>query len=77
MKDLISLHVALSDAVEGGLINFRKMAQLSMIFQELQELQNATPPAGANIDLVNTLRVIDFAFYLIYFIKNNLYSFFK
>ena len=57
MKDLISLHVALSDAVEGGLINFRKMAQLSLIFQELQELQNATPPPGANVDLVNTLRV--------------------
>jgi hypothetical protein len=57
MKDLISLHVALSDSLEGGLINFRKMAQLSLIFQELQELQNATPPPGANIDLVNTLRV--------------------
>ena len=57
MKDLISLHVALSDTVEGGLINFRKMAQLSLIFQELQELQNATPPPGANVDLVNTLRV--------------------
>lgn len=57
MKDLISLHVALSDAVEGGLINFRKMAQLSLIFKELQELQNATPPPGANLDLVNTLRV--------------------
>ena len=71
MKDLISVHVALSDAVEGGLINFRKMAQLSMIFQELQELQNATPPAGANIDLVNTLRVIDSALYLIYYITNN------
>ena len=57
MKDLISLHVALSDSLEGGLINFRKMAHLSLIFQELQELQNATPPPGANIDLVNTLRV--------------------
>lgn len=57
MKDLISLHVALSDVVEGGHINFRKMAQLSLIFQELQELQNATPPPGANVDLVNTLRV--------------------
>lgn len=57
MKDLISLHVALSDSLEGGLINFRKMAQLSLIFQELQELQNATPPTGANVDLVNTLRV--------------------
>lgn len=57
MKDLISLHVALSDSLESGLINFRKMAQLSLIFQELQELQNATPPPGANIDLVNTLRV--------------------
>lgn len=58
MKDLISLHVALSDSSESGLINFRKMAQLSLIFQELQELQNATPPPGANIDLVNTLRVL-------------------
>lgn len=57
MKDLISLHVALPDVIEGGLINFRKMAQLSLIFQELQEIQNAAPPDGANIDLVNTLRV--------------------
>ena len=58
MKDLISLHVALADSVEGGMINFRKMVQLSLIFQELQELQNASPPAGANMDIVNSLRVI-------------------
>lgn len=57
MKDLISLHVALSDYADNGLINFRKMAQLSVIFQELAELQNATPPIEANMDLVNTLRL--------------------
>lgn len=71
MKDLISLHVALSDSVEGGLINFRKMVQLSLIFQELQELQNANPPPGANMDLVNTLRVKAYS-YTISLINANL-----
>lgn len=57
MKDLISLHVALPDVTDGGLINFRKIIQLSVIFKELQELQNHPLLPGANILLVNTLRV--------------------
>ncbi|XP_069682717.1 ras guanyl-releasing protein 3-like isoform X2 [Periplaneta americana] len=57
LKDLISLHVALPDSLEGEMINIRKMAQLSLIFQELEELQNSTPPLDANMDLVNTLRL--------------------
>ena len=56
MKDLISLHVALPDG-HGGLINFRKIIQLSVIFKELQELQNHPLLPGANLLLVNTLRV--------------------
>jgi RAS guanyl-releasing protein 3 len=49
--------VALPDTVEGEMINVRKMAQLSLIFQELEELQNSTTTVDANMDLVNTLRV--------------------
>ena len=61
MKDLISLHVALPDAIEGEMINIRKMAQLSLIIHELEELQNSPTPIDVNMDLVNTLRV-----YLLY-----------
>ncbi|XP_055948699.1 ras guanyl-releasing protein 3-like isoform X2 [Argiope bruennichi] len=57
MKDLISLHVALPDTIENGLVNFRKIAQLSLIFQELWELQNSVPKVAVNADLVNTLRL--------------------
>lgn len=57
MKDLITLHVALPDTIENGLVNFRKIAQLSLIFQELWELQNSVPKLAVNADLVNTLRV--------------------
>ncbi|XP_067136538.1 ras guanyl-releasing protein 3-like [Centruroides vittatus] len=57
MKDLISLQVALPDTLDNGLINFRKIVQLSLIFQELWELQNSTPSLSVNLDLVNTLRL--------------------
>jgi RAS guanyl-releasing protein 3 len=53
--------VALPDAIEGEMINIRKMAQLSLIIQELEELQNSATPIDVNMDLVNTLRV-----YLLY-----------
>ncbi|XP_054715101.1 ras guanyl-releasing protein 3-like [Uloborus diversus] len=56
MKDLISLHVALPDTLEGGLVNFRKIAQLSLIFGELWELQNSNP-RPVNEELVNTLKL--------------------
>lgn len=58
LKDLISLHTALPDRAEGGLLNFRKMAQLSSILRELTRLQgHDSVPVDANMDLVNTLRV--------------------
>ncbi|KAG1678235.1 Ras guanyl-releasing protein 3 [Nymphon striatum] len=59
MKDLISLQVALPDSsnTNGDMINFRKIAQLSIIFQELAEMRNSVPPIDANIDLINTLRL--------------------
>ncbi|XP_055956759.1 ras guanyl-releasing protein 3 isoform X1 [Patella vulgata] len=58
LKDLISLHTALPDRVEGNLINFRKMAQLSLMLQELTRLQRVDNiPVDANMDLVNTLRL--------------------
>ena len=59
LKDLILLHTALPDRVEGNLINFRKMAQLSVILRELTKLQthDAIPGVFANMDLINTLRV--------------------
>lgn len=59
LKDLILLHTALPDRVEGNLINFRKMAQLSVILRELTKLQthDAIPGVFANMDLINTLRL--------------------
>ncbi|OXA42819.1 RAS guanyl-releasing protein 1 [Folsomia candida] len=63
LKDLISLHTALPDYVEGGLINFRKLAQLAGIFTELDNLAQSMPPAQANVDLLNTLRAsLDLAY---------------
>ena len=59
LKDLILLHTALPDRVEGNLINFRKMAQLSLILRELTKLQthDSIPGVYADMDLINTLRV--------------------
>lgn len=59
LKDLILLHTALPDRVEGNLINFRKMAQLSLILRELTKLQthDSIPGVFANMDLINTLRL--------------------
>lgn len=59
LKDLILLHTALPDRVDGNLINFRKMAQLSLILRELTKLQthDSIPGVYADMDLINTLRV--------------------
>lgn len=60
LKDLISLHTALTDKVDGAttsLIHFRKMVQLYQIFKELTCLQNENLPLDANMDLINTLRL--------------------
>ncbi|XP_064489647.1 ras guanyl-releasing protein 3-like isoform X1 [Ornithodoros turicata] len=56
MKDLICVHVALPDTVD-DMVNLRKMAQLSHIFQELWELQNSPPPLDVSMDLINTLKL--------------------
>ncbi|KAJ8308168.1 hypothetical protein KUTeg_013042 [Tegillarca granosa] len=53
LKDLILLHTALPDKVEGGLVNFRKMAQLSQTLKELTKLQNHDNPVCANMDLLS------------------------
>jgi len=57
LKDLILLHTALADWVDDVYVNFRKMVQLSMIYTELMQVQNATLPIEPNMDLVNTVRV--------------------
>ncbi|XP_041354197.1 ras guanyl-releasing protein 3-like isoform X2 [Gigantopelta aegis] len=58
LKDLISLHTALPDHIEGNRVNFRKMAQLSLILRELTQLQRQNNfPVDAIMDLVNTLRL--------------------
>jgi len=58
LKDLILLHTALPDWLDDDYVNFRKMAQLSLIFAELTQVQNsATLPIEPNMDLVNTVRV--------------------
>ncbi|CAF0878516.1 unnamed protein product [Didymodactylos carnosus] len=55
LKDIISLHVALADKLENDLINFRKIAQLSLIFKTLTDLQTISPPVAPNHDLINLL----------------------
>ena len=57
LKDLVCLHTALPDRMDGGLVNFRKMAQLSIIFTELMQVMNSTLPIEPNMDLVNTIKV--------------------
>lgn len=57
LKDLILLHTALPDWHDDVYVNFRKMVQLSLIFTELMQVQNATLPIEPNMDLVNTVRV--------------------
>ena len=57
LKDMISLHTAHLDKLENDLINFRKMAQLSIIFQSLTNLQNSAPPVEENRDLIKLLQV--------------------
>ncbi|CAN7995124.1 unnamed protein product [Ixodes hexagonus] len=56
MKDLICVHVALPDVVD-GMLNLRKMAQLSHIFHELWEMQHTPVLLDVSLDLVNTLKL--------------------
>ena len=57
LKDMISLHTAHLDKLENDLINFRKMAQLSIIFQNVTDLQNSIPPFQENRDLIKLLQL--------------------
>ena len=57
---MISLHTAHLDKLDNDLINFRKMAQLSVIFQNLTDLQNSMPPVQENRDLIKLLQVNNF-----------------
>jgi hypothetical protein len=57
LKDIISLHTAHSDKLNNDLINFRKMSQLSIIFQSMADLQNSLPPVQENRDLIKLLQV--------------------
>ncbi len=54
---MISLHTAHMDKLENDLINFRKMAQLSVIFKSVTDLQNSVPPVQENRDLIKLLQV--------------------
>ena len=75
LKDLILLHTAVPDKIEGKLINFRKMAQLSQTLRELTKLQNQDSiPVCANMDLVNTLRVSISMIYAISTVPGTLYG---
>ncbi len=57
LKDIISLHTALNDTLDHDLINFRKMSQLSIIFQSVADLKNSIPPVQENRDLIKLLQV--------------------
>ena len=54
---MIAINAALPDWLPGDQINVRKMAQLTPIVAELEELARLAPPVTANIDVANTLRV--------------------
>ncbi len=54
---MISLHTAHLDKLDNYLINFRKIAQLSVIFQSLTDLQNSVPLVQENRDLIKLLQV--------------------
>ncbi len=44
--------------LDNELINFRKMAQLSVIFQSITDLQNSVPPVQENRDIIKILQVL-------------------
>jgi RAS guanyl-releasing protein 3 len=51
------LHTAYIDKLDNDLINFRKMAKLSVIFQNVIDLQNSVPPVQENRDLIKLLQL--------------------
>uniref|UniRef100_A0A8D0L3Q3 RAS guanyl releasing protein 4 n=1 Tax=Sphenodon punctatus TaxID=8508 RepID=A0A8D0L3Q3_SPHPU len=55
LKDLVTVHEALPDRLEGGRLKLSKLHSLYQPLQELRELQQATHPFQANKDLVHLL----------------------
>ncbi|XP_015274531.1 PREDICTED: RAS guanyl-releasing protein 4-like [Gekko japonicus] len=55
LKDLVSLHEALPDRVDGGRLNLSKLQSLYEPARELRTLQQAEHPFRANKDLVDLL----------------------
>nr|XP_020642888.1 RAS guanyl-releasing protein 4 [Pogona vitticeps] len=55
LKDLVMLHEAFPDRVEGGRLNLSKLQSLYEPAWELRMLQQAEPPFQANKDLVHLL----------------------
>ncbi|XP_054854930.1 LOW QUALITY PROTEIN: RAS guanyl-releasing protein 4 [Eublepharis macularius] len=55
LKDLVSLHEALPDRVDGGRLNLSKLQSLYEPARELRMLQQAEQPFQANKDLVHLL----------------------
>lgn len=73
LKDMISLHTAHLDKLDNDLINFRKMAKLSVIFQSVTNLQNSVPPVQENRDLIKLLQVVDDSLFFYFLPISNLY----
>ncbi|XP_053253743.1 RAS guanyl-releasing protein 4 [Podarcis raffonei] len=55
LKDLVTLHEAMPDHVDGGRLNLSKLQSLYEPARELRVLQQASPPFEANKDLVHLL----------------------
>ena len=67
LKDLIAIHTALPDLVEGApgqkLINLRKMCQLYSVLSTVTRLQDCSLPFSVNVDLIDTLKLAFDVFY--------------
>ncbi|XP_020613010.1 RAS guanyl-releasing protein 1-like [Orbicella faveolata] len=57
LKDLIALHTALPDTVDGHLLNVQKMIRLSNIMSRLLQVQTSLPALQPNLELIKMLRV--------------------
>ena len=58
LKDLIALHTALPDTMDGHLLNVQKMIRLSNIMSQLLQAQTSPPALQPNLELIKMLRVI-------------------
>lgn len=57
LKDLIALHTAVTDMVNGNLINVQKMVRLATIVSPLLRVHITQPPVNPNMELIKMLRV--------------------